>query len=238
MHDFCLYELTASWDSWWLQLLKCQVLTGESNPATSPSLENCFLCPSSLTLDSHTLDSVCPTTYKNCWGCPEVCLGADMLEQTPASHTPGKHPALGFTHSPVGTFSLELKQSALGEKDIFGRYYLLYYYDVQRLSCCPALGWESIQESCSVQLNQVRALCVTVEARTWSAHTLEETAAVSKYKPSSILRVVSVDLLVAHLAFKQPMREKEVSDILNMLITPADNVFPCLSVCLHVYMST
>lgn len=106
-----------------------------------PSLENCCLCPNSLMLDSHKNFRISlPYYVQELLRLFRGLLGVDMLEQTQASPTPGKHPALGFTHSPVLTFSLELKQIALGEEDIFGRYYLLYYYDVQRLSCCLALG--------------------------------------------------------------------------------------------------
>lgn len=106
-----------------------------------PSLENGFLCPTSLTLDSHTHFRISlPLLYTRTPEAVRSLFGLAVLEQAQASHNPGKHPALGFTHSPVLTFSLELKQIALGEKNIFGQYYLLYYYDVQRLSSCLALG--------------------------------------------------------------------------------------------------
>lgn len=100
-------------------------------------LENWFLWPSSLTRASHiNFVSACPM-YKELL---RFVWGFEVLEQTQASHKLGKHPPLGFAHSRILTFSLELKQIALGEKMTFLESITFFIIKMYKTSMMPFTG--------------------------------------------------------------------------------------------------
>lgn len=97
----------------------------------------------------------------------KMVLGFEDTGANPVlSHKLGKHPPLGFTHSTVLTFLLELQQITLGEKWHFWKVlpFLLLSTKMSVLSFTKLIVMNNpFKKSCSVQRNEVRALCVTGE---------------------------------------------------------------------------